>query len=123
MDPRRAGRRAEGARAPQPTLADLAGLVDQVAQVGSTSVTLSARGRPGAVPPGAEVAAYRIVQEALTNVLKHARAKTVTVTVDWSGDELALTVPDDGRGPQRTDGKGHGIVGIRERAAGRRRWP
>jgi signal transduction histidine kinase len=105
------------ARAPQPVLADIAGLIDQVSRPGSTSVTLNVLGQPGSITPDAEVAAYRIVQEALTNVLKHARAKAVTVTLDWSGGELVVTVTDDGRGPQRTDGQGHGIIGMRERAA------
>ncbi|BCJ43455.1 two-component sensor histidine kinase [Actinoplanes ianthinogenes] len=109
----------EGARAPQPTLAGIAGLVASVSQVGGTAVSLNVLGQPGTVTPDAEVAAYRIVQEALTNVLKHARARTVTVTLDWRGDGLAVTVTDDGRGPQRTagPGQGHGLIGIRERAA------
>ena len=106
----------ESARSPQPTLAGIPGLVDQVSRVGSTSVTLIVSGRPGTVTPDAEVAAYRIVQEALTNVLKHAGAKTVTVTLDWRDGELVITVADDGRGPQ-TDGRGQGLIGMRERAA------
>ncbi|WP_328463317.1 histidine kinase [Actinoplanes sp. NBC_00393] len=104
-------------RTPQPTLAEIADLVDQVSGVGSTSVTLSVVGSPRAVTADAEVAAYRIVQEALTNVLKHARAKSVTVTLDWRDDGLVLTVADDGRGPRTTDAPGHGLIGIRERAA------
>ncbi|WIM96380.1 histidine kinase [Actinoplanes oblitus] len=109
----------EGARAPQPTLDEIAELVGNVSQVGGVAVTLTVLGQPGTVPPDAGVAAYRIVQEALTNVLKHARARTVTVTLDWRGDDLVITVADDGRGPRRTTGQapGHGLIGIRERAA------
>ncbi|GAA4594760.1 histidine kinase [Actinoplanes octamycinicus] len=106
----------EGARAPQPTLAEIPALVDSVSRAG-TPVTLTVLGQPGEVTPDAEVAAYRIVQEALTNVLKHARARTVAVTLDWRVDPLVITVTDDGRGPQRTGGHGHGLIGIRERAA------
>jgi signal transduction histidine kinase len=57
---------------------------------------------------------YRLIQEALTNVVKHAGAKRVTVDLDWSPDALAVTVEDDGRGPGRVNG-GHGLVGMRER--------
>ncbi|MEV6342850.1 sensor histidine kinase [Actinoplanes sp. NPDC051851] len=106
----------EGDRSPQPTLAGLPDLVGQVARTGSTAVTLDVLGEPGSVPPETEVAAYRIVQEALTNVLKHARATTVAVTLDWHEGGLALTVTDDGRGPRAADGHGHGLIGIRERA-------
>jgi signal transduction histidine kinase len=106
----------ESARTPQPTLAGIPDLVDTVSQVGSTLVTLTVSGHPGTLTPNAEVAAYRIVQEALTNVLKHARATTVTVTLDWRGGDLVVTVTDDGRGPQ-TDGQGHGLIGMRQRAA------
>ncbi|MFI5912101.1 sensor histidine kinase [Dactylosporangium sp. NPDC051541] len=103
-------------RAPQPTLAGIADLVAQVSRVGTTAVTLTVSGRPGTVAPDAEVAAYRIVQEALTNVLKHAEAETVTVTLDWPDGDLVVTVTDDGRGP-RAGNPGHGLIGIRERAA------
>jgi signal transduction histidine kinase len=66
--------------------------------------------------PDAEVAAYRVVQEALTNTVKHAYASCATVELDWAEDHLTLTVTDDGRGPAAV-GRGHGLIGIRERAA------
>lgn len=62
------------------------------------------------------MAAYRAVQEALTNTVKHAYASCAQVELDWAEDELTLTVTDDGRGPARTAG-GHGLIGLRERAA------
>lgn len=57
-----------------------------------------------------------MVQEALTNTVKHARATSATVELDWTEDELTLTVTDDGQGPGSGHG-GHGLIGIRERAA------
>jgi signal transduction histidine kinase len=68
------------------------------------------------VPPDTEVAIYRIVQEALTNTVKHARATQVAVHLKWSADELELSITDDGAGGDVSAG-GHGLVGIRERAA------
>ncbi|MEU4419621.1 histidine kinase [Actinoplanes sp. NPDC024001] len=104
----------EADRAPQPTLAEIPKLVDQVSRSGSVTVGLTVSGSPGTVSADVEVAAYRIVQEALTNVVKHARATTATVTLDWRDRELAVTVTDDGAGPN--GGTGHGLRGIRERA-------
>ena len=74
------------------------------------------RARPRPLPPDTEVAAYRAVQEALTNTVKHAYASCAQVELDWAEDELTLTVTDDGSGPARTEG-GHGLIGLRERAA------
>ncbi len=62
------------------------------------------------------MAAYRVVQEALTNTVKHARASRALVRLDWADDHVSLTVTDDGRGPSGGPG-GHGLIGIRERAA------
>lgn len=107
----------DGARTPQPTLAELPGLVDRVSRAGSTVVTLTMSGRPGTVSADAEVAAYRIVQEALTNVMKHARARTAAVTLDWRDPELTITVTDDGAGPQTAaSAGGRGLTGMRARA-------
>jgi signal transduction histidine kinase len=109
-----------GARAPQPTVAGLAALV---AQVGRTSlrVDLRTEGEPRALPADAEVAAYRIVQEALTNTVKHADARSATVRLDWGEDDLVITVTDDGASPEGAAAApragGHGLIGIRERAA------
>ncbi|MEU0945745.1 sensor histidine kinase [Streptomyces canus] len=109
-------RRGGAARLPQPDLAGLPDLVRQVAASTALRVELSVRGRSRPLPPDTEVAAYRAVQEALTNTVKHAYASCAQVELDWAEDELTLTVTDDGRGPARTTG-GHGLIGLRERAA------
>jgi signal transduction histidine kinase len=95
-------------RTPQPTLAELPELVQGVA-FEETGVRRS-------VPPDTEVAVYRIVQEALTNTVKHARATRVDVRLDWTSTGLELSIIDDGLGGQVSAG-GHGLVGIQERAA------
>ena len=95
-------------RAPQPTLASLPELV--------RDVTFEETGVRRPVPPDTEVAVYRIVQEALTNTVKHARATHVAVRLKWSTDEVELSITDDGIGGEAAPG-GHGLVGIRERAA------
>ncbi|MFE7171003.1 sensor histidine kinase [Streptomyces sp. NPDC057616] len=100
---------------PQPCVAGLPGLVRRVAESTGLDVELRTRGEPYAMPPDAEVAAYRVTQEALTNTVKHAYASRATVELDWAEDHLILTVTDDGRGPT-TPGGGHGLIGIRERA-------
>jgi signal transduction histidine kinase len=88
-----------------------------VEQVGATglSVELQTAGEPHRLTADTEVAAYRIVQEALTNTVKHAAATQATVRLDWTDTELKITVTDDGRG--RHGPPGYGLVGIRERAA------
>jgi signal transduction histidine kinase len=106
-----------GIRTPYPTLDAIPALIDQVRETGvAASFTVS--GVQRVVPSDTEVAAYRIVQEALTNTLKHAAARTVTVAFDW-GDELIITVRDDGsgNGGRGIVGAGSGLIGIRERAA------
>ncbi|MEU6350988.1 sensor histidine kinase [Streptomyces sp. NPDC047072] len=109
-------RQAGASRLPQPDLAGVPALVRQVAESASLDVELDVRGRPRPLPPDTEVAAYRAVQEALTNTVKHAYASCAQVELDWGDEELTLTVTDDGRGPARTHG-GHGLIGLRERAA------
>jgi signal transduction histidine kinase len=70
------------------------------------------------LPPGVDLAAYRIVQEGLTNTIKHARAAHATVGVRYSSGALELLVEDDGRGALSTsNGAGHGLIGMRERVA------
>ena len=106
--------------APQPGLSGLGGLLAQVRAAGLT-VTARVDGAPADLPAGLDLAAYRIVQEALTNTLKHARAQAAEVTVRYRPAGLLLEVLDDGlpaapaglRGPA----PGRGLIGIRERAA------
>ena len=103
--------------APQPGLQDLPILVTQLREAG-LPVDLAVDGSPPGLPVGIELSAYRIVQEALTNVLKHAGEAHATVRVRYTADSLELEITDDGRG-QRTDvvRGGHGLVGMRERVA------
>jgi signal transduction histidine kinase len=104
------------AHAPQPTLAELDGLVSQVREAG-VPVEVHVEGDPVLLPPGVAVSAYRIVQEALTNVLKHAGPAHARVIVRYGTGELELEIADDGQGPQEAAGAGHGLVGMRERVA------
>jgi len=101
---------------PQPTLEHLDELIEQVREAGLV-VQLRIQGEPVPLPPGVDLSAYRIVQEALTNVLKHADATRAEVLVGYHTSELELEVSDDGRGPVGAAGGGHGLVGMRERVA------
>lgn len=103
--------------APQPSLADLPKLVSQVREAG-LPVELTVEGERRELPLGIELSAYRIVQEALTNALKHAGDARATVRVRYSAEQLELEVSDDGvGGPARVGGGGHGLAGMRERVA------
>jgi signal transduction histidine kinase len=101
--------------APARGLADLDALVETAAASG-LQVSLSRQGDPVVLPAGAELAAFRIVQEALTNVSRHARASSASVVVRYRPSEVAVEVTDDGVGGLPGAG-GHGLVGMRERAA------
>ena len=102
---------------PQPGLGDLPTLVGQVREAG-LPIELHVEGEPRELPVGLELSAYRIVQEALTNALKHAGDARATVRVSYAPDSLELEIVDDGAGgPPRTAGGGHGLVGMRERVA------
>ena len=103
--------------APQPGIQDLPMLVTQLREAG-LPVDLAVDGSPSGLPVGIELSAYRIVQEALTNVLKHAGDAHATVRVRYAPDSLELEIIDDGRG-RRTDvvNGGHGLVGMQERVA------
>jgi signal transduction histidine kinase len=103
------------ALAPAPGLADLDGLIETAVNAG-VRVDLARTGAPVPLPAGADLAAYRIVQEALTNVCRHARATSASVVVDYGPAEVAVEVTDDGVGGVARPG-GHGLVGMRERAA------
>jgi signal transduction histidine kinase len=99
---------------PQPGLEALDSLLDEVGRAG-LPVQLHVDGDPFPLPRGIDLSAYRIVQEGLTNALKHARATTAEVTVRYRPHELQLEVRDDGLGSSTSDGLGHGLVGVRER--------
>ena len=109
--------------APQPGLAQIDGLLAQIRTTG-LAASLAINGEPRPLPPGAELTVYRIVQEATTNVLKHAvGATSVVVALDYTTNLLAITVQDNGRVPslgsghQPPLGTGHGLSGMSERAA------
>jgi len=100
---------------PQPTLSGLPALL---ASPGAPAVQLSIAGSPRPLPAGVDLAAYRIVQEALTNVRRHANATTCAVSVTYEPEAITVEVVDDGRGVLESDGRtGHGLAGMRERAA------
>ncbi len=101
--------------APQPGLGELERLLQQVRAAG-LPVELRVTGERIELPPGADLAAYRIVQEGLTNALRHAAAQRASVSLRYLPHTLEVAVEDDGRGPQG-DGSGHGLVGVRERVA------
>ena len=106
----------EPALAPQPSLARLDELVEHLRRTG-LAVDLRVVGKPAELSPGLDVNAYRIVQEALTNVLKHAAADSATVVIAYEEGMLAIEVTDDGRGDNRNGAGGHGLTGLRERVA------
>jgi signal transduction histidine kinase len=99
---------------PQPGLDALDSLVEDVVHAG-LPVQLRVDGERYDLPRAIDLSAYRIVQEGLTNALKHAHASHADVTVRYRPDEVELEVADDGKGPALTNGHGHGLVGIRER--------
>ena len=101
--------------APQPSLARLDDLVADVEESG-LPVVGETTGDDAGIPPGVDLSAYRIIQEALTNVLKHAGPATATVSLAYGADDLTLAVTDTGAGGH-VNGTGHGLVGIRERVA------
>ena len=105
------------ALSPQPDLSQVERLAEQVRRAG-LDVDLTVEGGPRPLPPGIDLAAYRIVQEALTNAIKHAGPARARVTVRYLPGELELEITDDGAGPRGNgDGSGHGLVGMRERVA------
>jgi signal transduction histidine kinase len=106
---------------PMPGLANLDSLLAEVGKAG-LAVRVRVEGTPLQLPAGVDLSAYRIVQEALTNVVKHAGPAHAQVTIRYRGQEVAVEVTDDGRGavPPVGDGRGrtgHGLIGMRERVA------
>jgi signal transduction histidine kinase len=100
---------------PHPGLDDLDTLVKDVRAAG-LDVRLHIHGERATLPPGLDLSAYRILQEGLTNALKHARAHRAEVDVRFGDTDLLLEVRDDGKGgPSTNGGPGHGLVGVGER--------
>jgi len=104
------------ALAPQPSLEQLERLVEQARDAG-LPVELRIEGAPKQLPTGVDLTAYRLVQEGLTNAIKHARAQRAEVVVRYSDGHVELTVSDDGPGGGDGDKGGHGLVGMRERVS------
>jgi signal transduction histidine kinase len=105
--------------APQPGIEDLDGLFERVRAAG-LRVVVAVEGEQRALPPAVELSAYRVVQEALTNTLKHAHATQADVRVRYAEDELDVLIHDDGVGlgaSATVNGSGRGLVGMRERLA------
>src|SRR5262249_8228507 len=100
--------------APQPTLGGLEALLGQVRAVGLGG-GLEIVGELPELPPALELSAYRIVQEALTNTLRHAGAEHATVTLRFDPEAVTVDVLDDGSAPQSVSGNGRGLIGMRER--------
>ena len=112
------GERDPRALAPQPGLADIQDLLTR-ARASGLEAELHVDGEPATVPPALDLCAYRIVQEALTNAIKHAAPARARVWIRWRHDTLEVEISDDGRGPGSISGAsgGHGIAGMRERVA------
>ena len=100
--------------APQPGLKELGTLVEQVRAAG-LPVQLAIEGEPRDLPPGVDLSAFRIVQEALTNALKHAGPAHARVVLRYGARELELEISDDGHGTDDDPSAGYGLVGMRER--------
>jgi signal transduction histidine kinase len=106
-------------RAPAPGLAQLDDLV-HAAVAAELQVDLSTTGAPRPLPAAVDLTAYRIVQESLTNVIRHAGAREATVSIHYEPDAVALEIADDGHGSTNgalSAADGHGLAGMRERAA------
>jgi signal transduction histidine kinase len=106
----------EAERAPQPGLDRLEALVEE-ARAAGTTVHVAVHGQPVALPPGVDLTAYRIVQEALTNARRHAPGAAVHVEVAFGEEAVSVRVRDDGPGPASGGDGGHGLVGMQERVA------
>jgi signal transduction histidine kinase len=107
---------AELALAPQPSISHLEDLIEQVREAG-LPVELRVEGDDSSLPPGVDLSAYRIVQEALTNTLKHAGPSHAEVVIRHRDDEVEVEVTDDGAGNGKGGGSKQGLIGMRERVA------
>jgi signal transduction histidine kinase len=99
---------------PQPGIDRLDALLQDVDRAG-LPVRLRIDGESVSLPRGIDISAYRIVQEGLTNALKHAHATRAEVALGYAKDELRIEVSDNGQGSAAPNGGGHGLIGIRER--------
>jgi signal transduction histidine kinase len=106
----------DSGRVPQPSLARLPWLLEQVERAG-LPVDLTIRGRPCSLPATVELNAYRIVQESLTNILKHAGPTRATVELEYGQDTLDVIVLDRGRGAKDGSGTGYGLISMQQRVA------
>lgn len=106
-------------RSPQPGVADIDGLLDRIRQTG-VDVDARVTGAPDGLPPGAELAVFRIVQEALTNTLKHSvDPSRIGIVIVYGAEAVTVDIRDDGARTTgaTAEGIGHGVIGMRERAA------
>jgi signal transduction histidine kinase len=101
---------------PQPSLARLDALLEQVRAAG-VAVDLETRGEPRGLTSALELSVYRIVQEALTNTLRHGDAQHATVALRFAADAVDVEISDDGTRGSTANGSGQGLIGMRERAA------
>jgi signal transduction histidine kinase len=106
---------SDGPLRPQPGLDGLSALAEEARQAG-LDVSVTVQGKPHLLPAGLELAAFRIVQEALTNVRRHSGASAAAVTLDYTDAAVVVQVRDDGSGGHEST-EGHGLIGMRERAA------
>ncbi len=104
------------ALAPQPSLQQLDALIEQVRKAG-VAVHVSIEGTQRPLAPGVELSAYRIVQESLTNVLRHSGADDAVVAINYGSDDLTVKVTDNGHNGRTPSGDGSGLTGMRERVA------
>jgi signal transduction histidine kinase len=111
--------RRQGEQAPLAPTVGIAGLDELIERTSAAGVPVRSErnGEPRPLPASIDLAVYRIVQEALTNVARHARPASATVRLDFDGDELRLEVEDDGHGTVNGFAAGNGIAGMRERVA------
>jgi signal transduction histidine kinase len=105
-----------GAEAPQPGLDRLDELAAPL-RAGGLEIVVRREGEPASLPAGVDLSAYRIVQEALTNTLRHADARSAEVTIRYGPEAVDVDVRDDGHPAATAEGNGRGLVGMRERAA------
>jgi signal transduction histidine kinase len=101
---------------PAPGLEDLPGLVDGIGQAG-VAVDVRVEGRPRRLPPALDLSVYRVIQEALTNVVRHAGPTSAELRVAYSPESIEVEITDHGEAAPVFNGGGHGLVGMRERVA------